>query len=55
MWHVRVSKQIAQYHSNCCAYGRSKLVTKQRRQKYPQQVEHIQNEIDEYTYEKSND
>ncbi len=48
IWHGRVSKKMAAVNSMCYTYGRSKVLIKQRKQKYEQHFQHIQNELDEF-------
>jgi hypothetical protein len=55
IWHGRVSKKMANIHSMCHAYGRTKTLIQQRLQKYKEQLEYIRNEIDEYIKKISTD
>ncbi|CAF3564401.1 unnamed protein product [Rotaria socialis] len=48
IWSGRVSKKIANDNSMCYTYGRSKTLIEQRKQKYKQQFEQIQKDINEY-------
>jgi len=48
IWHGRVSKKMAAVNSMCYTYGRSKVLIKQRKQKYEQHFQHIQNELNEF-------
>jgi hypothetical protein len=48
IWHGRVSKKMATLNSMCYTYGRSKVLIKQRKQKYEKQFQQIQNELDEF-------
>ncbi len=48
IWHGRVSKKMATVNSMCYTYGRSKVLIKQRKQKYEKQFQQIQNELDEF-------
>jgi hypothetical protein len=48
IWNGRVLKKMANVNSMCHTYGRSKMLIEQRQQKYKQQFEQIQNDINEY-------
>jgi hypothetical protein len=55
IWHGRVSKKMANVHSMCLAYGRTKTLIQQRLQKYKEQLEYVRNEIDQYVNKVSSD
>ncbi|CAF4113102.1 unnamed protein product [Rotaria sordida] len=48
IWNGRVSKNMADANSMCQTYGRSKMLIQQRQQKYKQQFEQNQNDINEH-------
>jgi hypothetical protein len=48
IWTGRVSKNMAIINSMCHTYGRSKLLVEQRRRKYQQEHEQIENEINQH-------
>ncbi|CAF1504500.1 unnamed protein product [Rotaria sp. Silwood1] len=48
IWNGRVSKKMANANSMCHTYGQSKMLIQQRQQKYKQQFEQIQNDINEH-------
>jgi len=48
IWNGRVPKTMATANSMCHTYGRSKCLIEQRRQKYKQQLEQIECQLNEY-------
>jgi hypothetical protein len=48
IWHGRVSKKMAALNSMCYTYGRSKVLIKQRKQKYEQHLQRTQYEFNEF-------
>lgn len=48
IWTGRVSKKMALANTTCLSYGRSRTLIQQRLQKYKQQIEKFQYDINEY-------